>query len=192
MHLKKHSLSIEKYDFENRNVLTSLLSKHQYFQDLDGFSFDLFPTANVFLLRGSTWIYKDLIIGFCLIIDCKNLTAAVKCDYAQACEIDYKNISFFDGIILQEIGVIPPLRYKGLGNKLFDYVKSEFPNSLIILRALESAIGFWEKMGFSFISGTQNNNMTLENKTNLSMKANNCNLTASVFEGQNIRNTWKW
>lgn len=162
MHLKKHSLRIEKYNYENRDVLTSLLKKHQYFQDLDGFSYELFPSANVFLLRGSTWIYKDIIIGFCVVIDCREATTSQKNIYAQACKIDYEEINVFNGIILGEIGIMPPFRNKGLGVKLFNYIKSEYPERVILLQAMESAVGFWKKMGFSFVFGPRNNNMILE------------------------------
>lgn len=162
MHLKNHSLRIEKYNFDNRDVLASLLKKHKYFQDLDGYSFELFPSANIFLLRGSTWIYKDIIIGFCVIIDCREASTDQKNIYAQACKIDYEEINSFNGIILEEIGIMPQLRNKGLGVKLFNHIKSEYQDRVILLQAMESAVGFWEKMGFSLAYGTQNNNMILE------------------------------
>lgn len=162
MHLKKHSLRIEKYNFENRDALASLLKKHQYFQDLDGYSFELFPSANIFLLRGSTWIYKDIIIGFCVIIDYREATTDQKYIYAQVCKIDYEGINSFNGIVLEEIGIMPQFRNKGLGVKLFNHIKSEYQDHVILLQAMESAVGFWEKMGFSFVNGTKKNNMILE------------------------------
>lgn len=142
MHLKKSSLRIEKYNSDNCDVFKSLLNKHKYFQDLDGYSFELFPSANIFLLRGSTWIYKDIIIEFCVIIDCIEATTNQKYIYAQACKIDYEGINSFNGIVLEEIGITPRLRNKGLGVKLFNHIKSEYQNRVILLQAMESAVGF--------------------------------------------------
>lgn len=163
MLLKKQSIYVEEYNIDNQNLLLDLLSTHLYFQDLNDFSFKMFPTATIFLLRGSTWFHKNLIIGFCMIIDCKNLTVDEKYFYAKLCQIDYEKISSFYGIILQELGIMPSLRHKGLGCKLFNHIKLKFSGCQMVLRAMDSAVGFWEKMNFIPLLNTQNTMILNEN-----------------------------
>ena len=46
---------------------------------------------------------------------------------------------------------------------MFEFVKSKYKNKAILLKADDTAVGFWEKMNFSMIDGTKLNNMILEN-----------------------------
>ena len=159
MPIKKKTLHIEKYNKDNQEELNQTLYENVYFTDIRNFSFEMFPTATIFLLRGDLWFFKNLILGFCVVLDFKNIPTISKQIYAEACQLDYKKIDSYNGVLLQELGVMPRYRNKGLGSKLFKYVKDNYTNREIILKAENTALEFWRKMNFVMIEGTQKNNM---------------------------------
>lgn len=120
MPIIKKTLRVEKYNRLNKNDFENILAKHVYFIDLKGFNFDLIPDATVYFLRGDLWIYKDLILGFCVINDCSRALINMKLMYGEACNIDSCDMRKYNGIILQELGIMQRYRKKGLGKKYFN------------------------------------------------------------------------
>jgi len=165
MRIKKKTLHIEQYNIENQKEFFNTMRENSYFTDLEGYTFEAFPTSTVFLMHGDLWFVKrkSIIFSFCVVIDFSNLPILLRQMYSEAGNIDYKDIAKYNDIFIQELGVSPRFRRAGLGSKMFEFVKSKYKNRAILLKADDTAVGFWEKMNFSMIDGTQLNNMILEN-----------------------------
>lgn len=155
----RKSIYIQKFNKNNRMLFEELMEKHTYLTDFYGFNFDLFPYATVFFIRGDSWLVKNIIMGFCLIIDCEEMTVIEKYKQSLLSKIDYSSFDVFNGVILHELAVSETFRKKGLGSMLLSNVIGDIGEREILIQAEEAAVGFWRKKGFRDIEGSKFNNM---------------------------------